>query len=602
MHTNFVLAALVCWTNTVFGQIPLGGIPSANSLPITQSVGQLPSLRAPGNVVPIPSVSGVPPPNTAFSAAPSLPPTPPPWMATAQSGGNIPTVATAPPSTSSSVRFISISDSFPSVSIPDNGYDDHYVTIKSMFDTYYPNVPPLRRAENRATFQIFQSSRSGVASTAVLSDDPTTLYIQYILPQQNAYAYLPFTSESTRRLKYPERPIYLPYPQLAVRVPETGEIYPVYIPFQPNENRRNREEPEMFIPSIVPGSNVPLYEAALPALPSTFSTNNQFPSETISNMGPTEQPKPTQSSQQSQRTINTQTAVTARIDQPDMTSVNSSPELSNLVLPLEGRSPKWNDLRITWDYNSTSSNLMGNPSAFAHLPLKESDAIIDGFMLLTDCTGSVNFVGRRYWRSNDPALVLIYDSKGLIAGIQTGIPDNLPNGYPTRNLKPRPFVLEGNILFVTAYFMEPSKICSSTRTETQVISEGIGTGLYFQNGPNPVTDAVSVPLDESAIQQTLWGQGKCVPRLGQQYKYNVRKDMYCEEMAPLHLMYDRGHLVAFSWFFISDVQSPVFEKIPQTLYSRIFQTVPDCLYTMGQVTSLHIFLTDRYNEVSCSAK
>lgn len=136
-----------------------------------------------------------------------------------------------------------------------------------MFDTYYPNVPPLRRAENRATFQIFQSSRSGVASTAVLSDDPTTLYIQYILPQQNAYAYLPFTSESTRRLKYPERPIYLPYPQLAVRVPETGEIYPVYIPFQPNENRRNREEPEMFIPSIVPGSNVPLYEAALPALP-----------------------------------------------------------------------------------------------------------------------------------------------------------------------------------------------------------------------------------------------------------------------------------------------------------------------------------------------
>lgn len=49
-------------------------------------------------------------------------------------------------------------------------------------------------------------------------------------------------------------------------------------------------------------------------------------------MGPTEQPK------QSQRTINTQTAVTARIDQPDMTSVNSSPELSNLVLPLEGKS------------------------------------------------------------------------------------------------------------------------------------------------------------------------------------------------------------------------------------------------------------------------
>lgn len=54
---------------------------------------------------------------------------------------------------------------------------------------------------------------------------------------------------------------------------------------------------------------------------------------------------------------------------------------------------------------------------------------------------------------------------------------------------------------------------------------------------------------------------------GHQYQYNVRKDMYCEELAPLHLMYDRGHLVAFAWFFVSDIQSPVFEKIPQTMYS-----------------------------------
>lgn len=35
---------------------------------------------------------------------------------------------------------------------------------------------------------------------------------------------------------------------------------------------------------------------------------------------------------------------------------------------------------------------------------------------------------------------------------------------------------------------------------------------------------------------------------------------------------------------------------------RMFQTVPDCLYAMGQVTSLHIFLTDQYNEITCSAK
>ncbi|XP_052707090.1 uncharacterized protein LOC128182493 [Crassostrea angulata] len=591
MDFNLVIAFLVCLTVKVSGQLP--GLPPPGNLPIPQSIGTLPPIGTPGNVVP-------PTQNMAFTPA-NQPATSPPWMASAQSGGNIPTVPTVPPSTTSVVTFISVSGSFPSVSIPDNGYDDHYVTIKSMFDTYYPNVPPLRRVENRATLQIFQGS-SGVAGTAVVSDDPTTIYIQYILPQQNAYAYLPFTTDSTRRLKYPERPIYLPYPQLAVRVPATGEIYPVYIPFQPNENRRNSEEPEMFIPSIVPGSNVPLYEAALPAQTSTFTTNNQLPSETLNGIQSSQPQGSDQNSRQIQRSGGTQQITPNAIGQPEMTSSNSGPQMSNFMLPLDGQSPKWNDLRVTWDHNATEPGLMGNPSAFAHLPLKESDAIIDGYMLLTDCSGSANFVGRRYWRNNDPALVLIYDSQGLIAGIQTGIPDNLPNGYPTRNLKPRPFVLEGNLLFVTAYFMEPSKICSSTRTEAQMISEGIGSGLYFQNGPNPLTDAVPVPSDESTIQQTLWGQGKCVPRLGHQYQYNVRKDMYCEELAPLHLMYDRGHLVAFAWFFVSDIQSPVFEKIPQTMYSRMFQTVPDCLYTMGQVTSLHIFLTDQYNEITCSAK
>lgn len=62
-----------------------------------------------------------------------------------------------------------------------------------------------------------------------------------------------------------------------------------------------------------------------------------------------------------------------------------------------------------------------------------------------------------------------------------------------------------------------------------MISEGIGSGLYFQNGPNPLTDAVPVPSDESTIQQTLWGQGKCVPRLGgstSNLKYHLHPSHY----------------------------------------------------------------------------
>lgn len=277
METNIVIAFLVFVVDGVLGQRRVGNLPPLSSFPVSQNRGTLPPLGgSTRNGVPVPPIGAIPPPNTAFTSNPNPPPTPPPWIPalSGQNAANIGAIPTAQSSPSSTITFVSVSGSFPSVSIPDNGYDDHYVTIKSMFDTYYPNVPPLRRAENRATLQIFQGG-TGVASTAVVSDDPTTVYIQYALPQQSAYAYLPFASDNTRRLKYPERPIYLPYPQLAVRIPTTGEIFPVYIPFQPAENRRNREEPEMFIPSIVPGNNLPLYEAALPAAPvciqSTFS-------------------------------------------------------------------------------------------------------------------------------------------------------------------------------------------------------------------------------------------------------------------------------------------------------------------------------------------
>jgi hypothetical protein len=213
METDIVIVFLVFVSCGVLGQRPGGNLPPLSNFPGSQNGGTLPPLGgSTRNGIPIPPVGAIPPPNTAFTSNPNSPPTPPPWMPSpsAQNAGNIGAVPTAQ-SSPSSITFVSVSGTFPSVSIPDNGYDDHYVTIKSMFDTYYPNVPPLRRAANRATLQIFRGG-TGVAATAVVSDDPTTLYIQYALPQQNAFAYLPFASDNMRRLKYPERPIYLPYP------------------------------------------------------------------------------------------------------------------------------------------------------------------------------------------------------------------------------------------------------------------------------------------------------------------------------------------------------------------------------------------------------
>lgn len=31
------------------------------------------------------------------------------------------------------------------------------------------------------------------------------------------------------------------------------------------------------------------------------------------------------------------------------------------------------------------------------------------------------FAGRRYWKNNDPSVVLIYDTNGYVAGMQTAV-------------------------------------------------------------------------------------------------------------------------------------------------------------------------------------
>lgn len=36
-------------------------------------------------------------------------------------------------------------------------------------------------------------------------------------------------------------------------------------------------------------------------------------------------------------------------------------------------------------------------------------------------SGHANFLGKRYMKDNDPAVILIYDVNGYIAGIQAGV-------------------------------------------------------------------------------------------------------------------------------------------------------------------------------------
>jgi hypothetical protein len=75
--------------------------------------------------------------------------------------------------------------------------------------------------------------------------------------------------------------------------------------------------------------------------------------------------------------------------------------------------------------------------------------------------------------------------------------------------------IEGiDVLILTAYFVDPSTICTSGRDAARLKKEGTGTGVWLQNGTNPIGDSFQVPLYETAMNTTKWVKGACFPSMG----------------------------------------------------------------------------------------
>jgi hypothetical protein len=84
---------------------------------------------------------------------------------------------------------------------------------------------------------------------------------------------------------------------------------------------------------------------------------------------------------------------------------------------------------------------------------------------------------------------------------------------------------------LTAYFIDPGSsslfvvsisnasalalICTVGRTLSRLEHEGAGTGLFLQNGTNPINDSIETPLWEENIGKTKWVKGSCFKTMGE---------------------------------------------------------------------------------------
>jgi len=253
--------------------------------------------------------------------------------------------------------------------------------------------------------------------------------------------------------------------------------------------------------------------------------------------------------------------------------------------------PDWNSLRVTWSANPLSS--WGFDKMPRSLSEKHDDWTLRDDQCASPSEPNAKFLGKRYWYKNDPALTLLFDAQGTIAGIQTSLPKSTYT--PPGPVKDKNFVDDGDYWTLTAYFVDPSTICSQGRPADQLQSEGTGTALYLQMGQNPITDSVKIATSEEEVKKTPWKFGHCFWTMGNHYWYNVTKDMSCDRFIPYCLMYNKGKLTAFCFSANSVQTSPRFEHPTAQVANKFIDPVPDCFFTdptYKKTSTIHIYLID----------
>eukprot|EP00058_Branchiostoma_floridae_P022839 XP_002608329.1 hypothetical protein BRAFLDRAFT_89333 [Branchiostoma floridae] len=246
---------------------------------------------------------------------------------------------------------------------------------------------------------------------------------------------------------------------------------------------------------------------------------------------------------------------------------------------------EWNDLKVTWGLNQVFSS-----TVFDSLPRTESDALAEGWVDFSrgaSCDGDF-YRGSRYIKDNDPAVMLLFDKNGYIAG-----PQNRPLCQRSRSPNHEHGNDDGDMFVITAYFIDPASVCTG-RSDATFTLEGTGVGLYLQNGPNPEADYELIPRDEDNLATTLWTKGGCFYTMGQHYWYDTSADMDCEDFFPVFLLYNSGRLNGFGWNINADLNSPRYEHPAVDVLDMFFQDTPACFVQHAQrgLTTQHIYLDD----------
>jgi charged multivesicular body protein 7 len=88
----------------------------------------------------------------------------------------------------------------------------------------------------------------------------------------------------------------------------------------------------------------------------------------------------------------------------------------------------------------------------------------------------------------------------------------------------RDTILGTDVYILTAYFFDPKTICQSNGISNRPVGV-TGTGLWLQNGTDPIQDSFLIPINQSDIVSTKWVQGQCFISMGKSISIRIKSMM-----------------------------------------------------------------------------
>jgi len=232
------------------------------------------------------------------------------------------------------------------------------------------------------------------------------------------------------------------------------------------------------------------------------------------------------------------------------------------------------------------------------IPMTSDDAEIAGYEPSAYCDDpDAYFFGNRYSLDEDFSANPIYDSNGRLVGVQSAVYNPLRPGAP--------YVLEGELYTLTAYFVNPARICDAPEPGPDDSNVAVNWDrIWLQNGEfskekRMTEDAyVEFPLHQTDAAANLWVKGTCFPTMGHHYLFNASVTQDCDTLFPVFIMYNSGKLSTIAFYTLdSPLDTSSRWETPGVMglaaaYDKA--TVPKCLLEKPvlQTRIMHTYVSD----------